>query len=476
MKKTNLMLLMVLGIVLKISTGQAQNSNPIFHAIWKEDMAKLKKLVKSGMDINGYYDRTEKKGYLECAGWTPYIAACVKGNMEAVKYLEQKGADIKKTAPDKVKGKDTYNQGQNALYTVANYGDTKMIKYLLNKGFDIESKSSIGFTALISACQHNSRENFKAVKLLVERGANVQAKNNRALFDAALRGYHKIINYLLDKGANVNAVIHSSTRTYKNSKTTPIYYAIAYQRTRTVKLLISRGAKVNKAPGARIAPLHLAAYRKALYCAALLIKNGANPKEKNYKGQTPAQVALEKKAPRTAAFLNGTKPLTPAEKNILKYKQGDIKGFEKMSFSPPDDQRHYLKDRTFTDIKGKKFTMKDFRGKIVFINIWATWCGPCLAEMPEMIELQNKLKGKPFVILTFAVDDSKADIVAFQKKKKYPFIIVHDRDKSIWNKVLGGSLPSTHIFGANGKSMVYVAGALRWSKPQYVQFFKGLMR
>ena len=134
-----------------------------------------------------------------------------------------------------------------------------------------------------------------------------------------------------------------------------------------------------------------------------------------------------------------------------------------------------LKDRTFTDIKGKKFTMKDFRGKIVFINIWATWCGPCLAEMPEMIELQNKLKGKPFVILTFAVDDSKADIVAFQKKKKYPFIIVHDKGKVIWNKVLGGSLPSTHIFGANGKSMAYVAGAFRWSKPKYVQFFKGLM-
>ena len=343
MKRTKILGLFLMLWILSIPNLHAQATKDLFHGIWDSKLPEIKKALAKGANINAFYkyDRLENL----CFGMTPYMVACGKGNLEIVKYLEKKGANIRLTSPEKVGERKTYNKGSSAMSLAVRHGTIEVVKHLLSKGFDIDKKSEYGSTPLIHACSNNDYERIKMVKFLVENGADVNAGNTRALFQAAYRGYNRIIKYLLDKGANVNAVKHSPARMYKNSKTTPIYHAITTQRTRTVKLLISRGAKVNKAPGARIAPLHLAAYRKALYCAALLIKNGANPKEKNYRGQTPAQVALGKKAPRIAAFLDGTKPLTKAEKNILKYKQGDIKGFKKMSFITPDFQRHSLKDQ-----------------------------------------------------------------------------------------------------------------------------------
>ncbi|HAS46176.1 MAG TPA: hypothetical protein DCS93_37190 [Microscillaceae bacterium] len=472
MKKTNVTLLTILAIVLQVSIIQAQNSNPLFHAIWDKDMPKLKKLVASGMDINGYYDRTEKKGCFDCGGWTPYIAACVKGNMEAVKYLEQQGADIMRTATDTVNGKATYNRSQNALYTVSEYGNTKMINYLLGKGFDVESKTKIGFTALIAACQNNRRENFKAVKLLIEKGADIHAWNDRALFDAALRGYNKIINHLLDKGAKINAVYNDRSG-FMSSKITPIYYAIGWRKYNAVKLLIKRGANVQKMKEARISPLHLAARLNEFYTVNELLKNGADKNVTDNKGQTPLDIAINKKSAESIRLLQG-KSFTAKQRKMLRYLSGEVEGFKRVELLSKG-KNNKLEAYTFKDINGKIFTMKDLRGKVVFINIWATWCGPCLREMPDIIKLQEALKGKPFVVLAISVDKKREDLISFQQKKKYPFTIVHNPKGYLWQKVLYGALPSTHIFDGEGKQVAKINGAFRWSEPKYVEFIKTLM-
>ncbi|OJJ22325.1 hypothetical protein BKI52_06480 [marine bacterium AO1-C] len=466
------MLFMILAIMLKITTVQAQNSNPLFHAIWDKDMPKLKELVASGMDINGYYDRTEKRGCFDCGGWTPYIAACVKENMEAVKYLEQRGAKIMRAAPEKVKGKDTYNNGQNALYTVSQYGNTKMINYLLGKGFDVESKSNVGFTPLIAACQNNSRENFKAVKLLIEKGADIHASNDRVLFDAAMRGYNKTINYLLDKGAKINAV-YSDRSIFMSSKITPIYYAIGWRKFNTVKLLIKRGANVQKMKDARISPLHLAARLNEFYAVNELLKSGADKNVKDNKGQTPLDIAINKESAESIRLLQG-KSLTAKQRKMLRYISGDVEGFERVKILPGRKNKK-LEEYTFKDINGKTFTMKDLRGKVVFMNVWATWCGPCLREMPDIIKLQKALKGKPFVVLAISVDKKREDLVSFQQKKKYPFTIVHNPKGYLWQKVLYGALPSTHIFDGSGRKVAKVNGSFPWSKPKYIEFIKALM-
>src|SRR5688572_22407071 len=69
-------------------------------------------------------------------------------------------------------------------------------------------------------------------------------------------------------------------------------------------------------------------------------------------------------------------------------------------------------DFTLPDAAGKKVSLKDFRGKLVMLNFWATWCAPCREEMPTMERLYQEFKNKGFVILAVDVKDKKTDALA----------------------------------------------------------------
>jgi thiol-disulfide isomerase/thioredoxin len=74
-----------------------------------------------------------------------------------------------------------------------------------------------------------------------------------------------------------------------------------------------------------------------------------------------------------------------------------------------------------TDLDGKKVKLSSYRGKVVLLDFWATWCGPCVAMIPHERELVSKLSGKPFALLSVSVDDDKATLTDFQSKEKMPW-------------------------------------------------------
>ena len=122
-------------------------------------------------------------------------------------------------------------------------------------------------------------------------------------------------------------------------------------------------------------------------------------------------------------------------------------------------------DFTLPDPAGKKVSLKDFRGKLVMLNFWATWCVPCREEMPAMERLYQEFKNKGFVIIAVDVKDKKADALAFIKELKLTYPVVFDPESEV--AVLYGAwgLPATYLIGPGGEGLARIWGPADWYSP-----------
>ena len=87
-------------------------------------------------------------------------------------------------------------------------------------------------------------------------------------------------------------------------------------------------------------------------------------------------------------------------------------------------------DFTLQDIHGKPFALSDYKGKVVLLDFWATWCPPCRKEIPGFIELYNKYRSRGFAVIGVSMDESTSDIKRFAKqfKMNYPILVGAGRD------------------------------------------------
>ena len=83
---------------------------------------------------------------------------------------------------------------------------------------------------------------------------------------------------------------------------------------------------------------------------------------------------------------------------------------------------------TLQSIEGKSVNLEDFRGKVVLLDFWATWCGPCRMTTPILKKLNEKLKGRDFAILSISVDETRSDVPPFIKKENIPYTILYADD------------------------------------------------
>lgn len=132
---------------------------------------------------------------------------------------------------------------------------------------------------------------------------------------------------------------------------------------------------------------------------------------------------------------------------------------------------------TFPGLDGKMVSLTDYKGKVVFLNIWATWCPPCREEMPSMEKLYRQLKGEDFEILAVSIDATGAKAVGpFMKEYGLSFPALLDTGGTIQNLYGTTGLPESFIIGKEGLIEEIVIGPKDWSTPEVVRYFRDLLQ
>ncbi|NLN34297.1 MAG: TlpA family protein disulfide reductase [Flavobacteriaceae bacterium] len=132
-------------------------------------------------------------------------------------------------------------------------------------------------------------------------------------------------------------------------------------------------------------------------------------------------------------------------------------------------------DITFQDGNGKLIALNDLKGKVVFINFWATWCPPCIAEMPSINELKAKFgENENIIFLMVDVDGKHKKSQAFMDKREFnlPVYIPHSE---IPKEFLSGAIPTTVILDKKGAIAARIEGGRDYSKPEIVNALKQLI-
>jgi len=129
-------------------------------------------------------------------------------------------------------------------------------------------------------------------------------------------------------------------------------------------------------------------------------------------------------------------------------------------------------DFTFPGLDGKKVSLSNYKGKVVLVNIWATWCPPCVDEMPSMEKLYRKFKGQNFEILAVSIDEPGLKAVApFMKKSNLTFPALIDSEGAI--KAVYGitGIPESFIVDQQGILIKKIVGPVDWASPAVFRFF-----
>jgi peroxiredoxin len=126
-------------------------------------------------------------------------------------------------------------------------------------------------------------------------------------------------------------------------------------------------------------------------------------------------------------------------------------------------------------LDGPGHRLADYRGRVVLVNFWATWCEPCREEMPSMQRLKQKLAGKPFAVLAVNLDEPEARIRKFLAQMTVDFTILLDPGRKIarsWNARI---LPASFVIGPDGAIRYSLVGELDWSHDQVVSRIAALL-
>jgi peroxiredoxin len=132
---------------------------------------------------------------------------------------------------------------------------------------------------------------------------------------------------------------------------------------------------------------------------------------------------------------------------------------------------------TVRDVDGKPVSLSDFKGKVVLLNFWATWCPPCAREMPSMEKLYQAYSAKGFAIVGVSVDvGASRSVKEFAQKLKVTFPILHDRDSIVSRHYSVPGVPTSYLIDRRGRIVYRVLGEYDWFGSEAQKAVTGLLQ
>jgi peroxiredoxin len=131
-------------------------------------------------------------------------------------------------------------------------------------------------------------------------------------------------------------------------------------------------------------------------------------------------------------------------------------------------------DIRLKDIEGRQVNLSDFRGKIVFLNFWTTWCPACRIEMPSMEKLHQKFKYKDFAMVTINLQETASQVKEFFKVHKLTFTALLDSTGDVGTAFGIYQIPTTFILDKEGRIIAKAVGPREWDSKNAIALFEHL--
>lgn len=132
---------------------------------------------------------------------------------------------------------------------------------------------------------------------------------------------------------------------------------------------------------------------------------------------------------------------------------------------------------SFPNVDKQEISLADYKGKVVLLNFWATWCPPCVKEMPSMERLHQKFAGQDFEIVAISAGETRAAVESFMMEldTELTFPILLDEKGRTFNELGIRGLPMSFLFDRNGKLVRTISGSREWDEQREVKLIESVL-